>query len=67
VKSSKATRARPNKTLIAARTGRDLTCLLKLSTEDSATIELRVALLKKIITAVDKQHLTHAQTEIHSP
>jgi predicted XRE-type DNA-binding protein len=46
---------------VKARTGRDLARLLDLSEEDSAAIELRVALLKKIIAEVDKQGLTHAQ------
>jgi predicted XRE-type DNA-binding protein len=54
---SKVTR----KSHVTARTGHDLARLLELSAEDSAAMELRVALLKKIITEVDKQDLTHAQ------
>jgi predicted XRE-type DNA-binding protein len=46
---------------VKASTARELSRLLNLSDEDSATIELRVALLKKIISEVGKQELTHAQ------
>lgn len=46
---------------IKARNGRDLARLLELSAEDTATLELRVALLKKIVAEVAKQSLTHAQ------
>jgi predicted XRE-type DNA-binding protein len=46
---------------VKASTARELTRLLNLSDEDSAAIELRVALLKKIISEVSKQELTHAQ------
>jgi len=46
---------------VKARTGRDLARLLNLSEEDSAAMELRVAVLKKIVTEIDKQGLTHAQ------
>ncbi len=57
MKSRKAIKVRP----IKARTARDLACLLELSEEDSAAMELRVALLKRIITEIGKQELTHAQ------
>ena len=57
MKARKPLRARP----VKARTGRELAHLLELSDEDSTAIELRVALLKKIISEVSKQELTHAQ------
>jgi predicted XRE-type DNA-binding protein len=57
MKASKTTRTRA----VKARSGRDLAELLDLSIEDYAAIELRVALLKKIISEVGKQGLTHAQ------
>jgi len=46
---------------VSARNGRELARLLDLSREDSAAMELRVALLKKIISEIEKQGLTHAQ------
>lgn len=58
MKSHNTTQVKP----VKARTGRELARLLELSDEDSAAIELRVALLKKIISEVSKQGLTHAQT-----
>lgn len=65
MKSRKAVPAKfvkaSGKSHVVARTGRDLARLLELSAEDSAAMELRVALLKKIITEIDKQCLTHAQ------
>ena len=46
MKTRKLRRVRP----VKARTGRELARLLELSDEDSTAIELRVALLKKIIS-----------------
>jgi predicted XRE-type DNA-binding protein len=40
----------------------DLANLLDLSVEDSAVMEFRFVLFKKIISEIDKQDLTHAQT-----
>jgi predicted XRE-type DNA-binding protein len=57
MKIRKTTRVKP----VKARTGKELARLLDISDEDSAAIELRVALLKKIISEVSKQELTHAQ------
>jgi predicted XRE-type DNA-binding protein len=57
MKSRKTVRVRS----VKARTGRDLARLLNLSEEDSAAMELRVAVLKKIVSEIDKQGLTHAQ------
>ncbi|MES2604931.1 MAG: XRE family transcriptional regulator [Pseudomonadota bacterium] len=57
MKAPKTTPVRP----VKARNGRDLARLLELSEEDSAAIELRVALLKKIISEVSRQELTHAK------
>ena len=57
MKSRKSAKVRA----VKARTGRDLARLLNLSQEDSAAMELRVALVKKIIMEVDRQRLTHAQ------
>ena len=57
MKAAKTTRTRA----VKARNGRDLAELLDLSVEDSAALELRVALLKKIISEIEKQGLTHAQ------
>jgi predicted XRE-type DNA-binding protein len=53
----KSTRARS----VKANTGRDLARLLRLSKEDSVAMELRVALVKKIIAEVARQELTHAK------
>ena len=50
-----------SKRIVKARNSRELARLLNLTKEDSAAIELRVALLKKIINEVKKQGLTHAQ------
>ncbi|MBC7985037.1 MAG: XRE family transcriptional regulator [Candidatus Obscuribacterales bacterium] len=47
--------------LVKAKTGRDLARLLELSEKDSVAMELRVAVVKKIIAEVGKQELTHAQ------
>jgi predicted XRE-type DNA-binding protein len=57
MKTGKTPSVRP----VKAGTGRELSRLLELSEEDSAAIELRVAMLKKIISEVSKQELTHAQ------
>ena len=46
---------------IKAQGSRDLARLLNLSDEDSAAMELRVVLLKKIVSEINKQELTHAQ------
>lgn len=46
---------------IPAHNGRELARLLDLPDEDFAAMELRVAVLKKIISEVGKQGLTHAQ------
>jgi predicted XRE-type DNA-binding protein len=46
---------------IIARDGRELASLLDITDEDSAALELRVTLLKKIIAEVAKQDLTHLQ------
>jgi predicted XRE-type DNA-binding protein len=46
---------------VSVRNGRDLARLLDLSYEDSAAMELRVALLKKIVSETERQGLTHAQ------
>ncbi len=51
----------PRTRAVKANTGRDLAQLLELSEEDSAAMELRVALVKKIIAETGKQELTHAQ------
>ncbi len=51
---------------VKARNGRDLARLLELSEEDSAAIELRVALLKKIISEIKKQDLTHAEAALRT-
>lgn len=62
MKSSKATKTRAIKVnSIRANNGRDLAQLLNLSKEDSVAMELRVAVLKKIISEIGKQELTHAQ------
>jgi predicted XRE-type DNA-binding protein len=47
--------------VVNAHTGRELARLLALTQQDSAAMELRVTLLKKIVTEIDKQNLTHAQ------
>jgi predicted XRE-type DNA-binding protein len=44
-----------------AQTGRELARILGLSDDDSAAIELRVTILKKIIIEVEKQAITHAE------
>lgn len=44
-----------------ARSGRELSRLLDLPDEDAAALELRVALVRKIIDEVERQSLTHAQ------
>jgi len=46
---------------VVARSARDLTKMLDLDEQESAAIELRVALLKKIIAEVNARDLTHAQ------
>lgn len=46
---------------VPARNGQELARLLELPDEDSAAMELRVALLKKIISEVAGQGLTHAK------
>jgi predicted XRE-type DNA-binding protein len=51
---------------VKVRNGRDLARLLELSEEDSAAIELRVALLKKIVSEIKKQELTHAEAAIRT-
>lgn len=56
-----STRKSPATKPVAARNGRELARLLELPDEDFAAMELRVALLKKIISEVARQDLTHAK------
>ena len=56
-----STRKSPATKPVAARNGRELARLLELPDEDFVAMELRVALLKKIISEVARQDLTHAK------
>ena len=56
-----STRKSPATKPVPARDGRELARLLELPDEDFAAMELRVALLKKIISEVARQDLTHAK------
>jgi predicted XRE-type DNA-binding protein len=46
---------------VVARTGTELYKLLGVSAEESAAVELRISMLKKIVAEVARQNLTHAQ------
>lgn len=57
MKTSSVSRTRS----VKAKSARDVARSLGLSDKDSAAMELRVAVVKKIIAEVAKQEFTHAQ------